>query len=483
MQDEIELKLQAPPVVLRDILGCSLVRKISTEKAVTRRLVSTYFDTPHHTLRKSGVALRVRRRPDGFEQTVKAPVPGVAGLQTYLEWHSPVPGNAPVISGIGDREIRSIIMLGGRHKRLRPLFVSDVERQTLPVRFGESHIEMALDIGHIEAVGGNLEEVSELELELLDGDASALLELALELAEFANLGLGHLTKAERGYFLARPALRPLACRADKTGLPQDISVPQAFLAILGGTLEHLRGNEQPVAAGQPDGVHQARVAIRRLRAGLWTFRSLLPAKERKAFNQEFRWFQGQLSPARDWHVFLDETVPAIRRAYPGRGDAATRLRKTALDERDRVTDDVTGLFSDVRYTRLVLRFTGWLEEQKVAISTSLADEPVKDFAAGILDASHGKFISDSRPLSRMSANKRHALRKRGKKFRYACEFFSALWPGRSTDAYLQSMKNLQESLGVINDVSVASQHDGFLEAHGADSREGRLVQDLSLIHI
>ena len=479
MHDEIELKLQAPPAALREILESEFVCKISVGAVSTRRLVSTYFDTPRHTLRKDGIALRIRRLPDGYEQTLKSPVPGAAGLQTYREWNSRVPDCVPVIAAVDDPEVRSILSLGNRHKRLVPLFTTDVERNTLPARFGGCDIELALDIGRIEAGNGNSESVSELELELLDGDPSSVLELALNLTELGDLSLGYLTKAERGYALARPALRQQAGKADKSGLAQGITVPGMFEAILNSTLEHLRANEQPVAAGLPEGVHQARVAIRRLRAALWAFRGILPVEERKAFNRELRWFQRQLSPARDWHVFVKETLPAVRSAYPGRRSTAARIGKTAREERARVTGDIAGLFRDVRYTRLVLGFTQWVAKQSASIDNSLSGQPVTEFAAGILDESHRKFLSDTRPLSRMSAKKRHTLRKRGKKLRYACEFFSSLWPGQHTEKYLRSMKHLQEALGVINDVSVAGQSIGSLDSAGAETRHDKLVGEWS----
>ena len=55
MHDEIELKLQAPPPALRDILASEFVSRIRVGNAGIRRLVSTYFDTPRHTLRKAGI--------------------------------------------------------------------------------------------------------------------------------------------------------------------------------------------------------------------------------------------------------------------------------------------------------------------------------------------------------------------------------------------------------------------------------------------
>jgi len=483
MHEEIELKLQAPPAALRKLLESPLVRKASAGKGRTRRLISTYFDTPRHTLRKDGIALRIRQFPNGFEQTVKAPVPGTAGLQTYREWNSEVLHNVPVIAAVDDRDIRSILTKGGRHKRLRPLFITDVERHTLPVRYGGCEIELALDVGRIEACNGYSELVSELELELRNGDSSAVLELALQLTELGDLSLGYLTKAERGYALARPALRSRACKADKTRLVQGMTVPLIFQAVLNSTLEHLRPNEQLVAAGYPEGVHQARVAIRRLRAALWAFRRILPEEERKAFNREFRWFQGRLSPARDWHVFVDETLPLMLSAYPTRRATAAWLRKAAGEERIQATDDVAGLFRDVRYTRLMLRFTQWMAVQKTSMESSLPAQPATEFAAVILDDSHKKFLSDIRPLSRMPPKSRHALRKRGKKLRYACEFFAALWPGQRTNAYLRSMKHLQEALGVINDVSMAGQSTLILGPGGSHTNYGKLVYDWSELRL
>ena len=120
MHDEIELKLLAPPETLERIRNSPAIRSIEAGEACSRRLVSTYFDTPRNTLRKAGVALRIRQHLGGFEQTVKAPVAGPAGLQTYREWNGQVLDNTPCVEAIEDREIRAVLKHGGRHKRLEP---------------------------------------------------------------------------------------------------------------------------------------------------------------------------------------------------------------------------------------------------------------------------------------------------------------------------------------------------------------------------
>lgn len=480
MQNEIKLKLRAPPAKIGKIAGSELIKKVKTGRARNHRLISIYYDTPRHTLKKSGISLRVRQDDRGFEQTVKAQVSGPAGVQTYRKWSGRVSDDTPCIGAVDDREFRSILKRGNRDKRLKPVFTTDAQRKTVPIEFQGSKLELAIDIGCILAPNGHSEEISEIELQLESGHHSALLKLALQLNESGNLALGLLTRAERGYALARPALRSGAYKALKAPLAAQMSVSEAFHAIMEDALKHLRANERPVADGLPEGVHQARVAIRRIRAALTAFRHSLKGKKRKRFNREFRWFQGQLSPARDWHVFLEETIPAIQTAHPGKRAAIARLRRIARNERARAHEEINDLFESGRYTRLILEFSSWLDKQCKAIETSVSDQSLTPFAAGLLSSTHRDFLVDTRPLSRMSAEDRHNLRKRGKKARYACEFFAALWPGQKTAVYLRAMKKLQEALGHINDLNTAAQMHRMIQQGVLDETTASLLQTWSV---
>lgn len=51
----------------------------------------------------------------------------------------------------------------------------------------------------------------------------------------------------------------------------------------------------------------------------------------------------------------------------------------------------------------------------------------------------------------------HDLRKRGKKARYATEFFADLWPADASQSDLIAMERIQDLLGKVNDASVARQ--------------------------
>ncbi|NIO40747.1 MAG: CHAD domain-containing protein, partial [Burkholderiales bacterium] len=298
------------------------------------------------------------------------------------------------------------------------------------------------------------EPIAGVEVELRNGDATAILDLALKLNESLDLTLGRRSKAERGYALARPSLRPRARKASKITLDPQMTVADAFYRIKDNALQHLYVNEMPVSEGRPEAIHQARVAIRRIRAALRAFKSILPYDKRKAFNGELRWFQQRLAYARDWHVFTEETLPAIKAAYPGRHDAVSRLRKIALAERQRATREVMDIFESRRYTRLMLQFERWLSTASEVLDQSAINQPVKEFAVSVLEKSRRDFLIDTRPLSRMIGEDLHSLRKRGKKARYASEFFSGLWPESSTRPVLRQMEKIQDSLGIVNDASV-----------------------------
>ena len=324
MHEETEFKLSLSPAVASRILRYKGLRSLRKGRRGKFHLVSTYFDTPRHALRKSDIVLRVRDNGKGREQTVKAPFQGPAGLQNFREWTVPVNGDCPNLCAVDDPTLARELSRRRYEKRLRPVFTTDFEREAIHIRTQGTEFELAVDQGviHAETREGRVEErICEAEFELLSGDPARMFDIALELCEAYDIRLGHLTKAQRGYALARPALRPRPLKAPKVALTEEMSVGEAFNFIIGGALEHMFANEVPTLEGKAEGVHQTRVAMRRVRAALRAFKKILPYDKRKAFNGEFRWFQQRLAPARDWQVFLSETLPRIAAAAPEQEEA------------------------------------------------------------------------------------------------------------------------------------------------------------------
>ncbi|TGD72687.1 CYTH and CHAD domain-containing protein [Mangrovimicrobium sediminis] len=455
MNVESEMKFALSPAAAKKLLRAKTLRRSARGKAKKRRLTSTYYDTRQHGLRKRGGALRVRQCGADFEQTVKLPAPGPLGMQNYEEWNVVADGPQPDLARF-QHSLLKRLGHAGRAPSLSPVFTTDVERTTLVLAQGKTRFELALDIGCLRSHGRTAREqpVCEAEFELLEGDPLRMLDFILALGDDIDLQPLFMTKAQRGYALARPALKPKRSKARAVVLDPGMSVGEAFGRIVGEALDHLQRNQQPTLEGQPGGIHQARVAIRRIRAAMRAFKKVLPYDKRKAFNGEFRRFQARLAPARDWHVFLSETLPQVVAATPGEDAEHRRLQRLATRERRRATAEAQEVFCSARYTRLMLQFQRFLVGLERE-NPGMFELPVKDFAADVLDRTRRDLLLDTRPLSRMSEEDRHGLRKRGKKARYAMEFFAALWSGPGVERYLALMEALQDRLGEANDAVVA----------------------------
>ena len=457
MNIESEIKFSLDSATIKAISKSHLIERSSVGKPQHKHLQSCYFDTRQHLLRKSGVSLRVRRSVDNYEQTIKVPTTGPVGMLTCEEWNVHLENGEPDLSKF-DKAVLARFNPRRRKLNLQPVFTTNVKRTTIQLKRGKTSFELALDVGTIESHGGKprRSQICEIEFELLAGSPLAMLEFALQLSEKFELHPEYRTKAARGYALVRPALGPRPTKAQDMPLDPAMSVGEAFRQIVSGALTQLYCNEIPTIKGMPSGIHQARVGIRRIRAALRAFKSSLPYDKRKAFNGEFRWFQQKLSGARDWHVFLDETVPRIRYSRPDARADLDLLRRIALRERRRATKEAMAVFRSRRYTRLLLQFQCWLlaleRDNRQWFETEL--EP---FARKVLKKTRADFLVDRRPFSRMTPDELHELRKRGKKARYATEFFACLWQSESAVIGIEMMKALQNELGEANDAAMARQ--------------------------
>ena len=455
---ETELKLALSPDIAKKLLKAKELKRLRVGRTKRKRLVSTYFDTPRHVLRKSGSALRIRDDGKKVVQTIKAPVQGPPGMQNHREWTAPVTGDRPELGGISEIGLpRSLTRRRGQ-EHLQPVFATDVKRTTVHLKTRGAQVELAIDEGVIKAAcngSAKVEPICEAEFELLSGDPTAILDLALNVCETFDVRPIHLTKAQRGYALSRPALRPKPRKAGPLSLLPEMTAVQAFQTIIGDALIHLFANQEPTLHGDPDGVHQTRVAMRRLRAAMRAFKGILPYHERKAFNGEFRWFQQRLAPSRDWHVFLTETLPLIAGSESASDQQINKLRKLARYERLRATKAAMAHLQSRRYARLTLRFQKWVANLAVSAAEAGLDRPLVPFARQVMNKTRRDLLRETRPLSRLTVEELHEIRKSGKKARYAFESFSSLWNGSEIKPYLKMMERLQNRLGEANDACVA----------------------------
>ena len=114
-----------------------------------------------------------------------------------------------------------------------------------------------------------MEPLSEIELELKSGEPAAIYDVALRLLDVAPLRLETRSKAERGYALVTPdGGRPPTVHVKPVILDAVMTVEGMLQSIGRSCLAHLLRNEPAALADQPEGIHQMRVAVRRLRSVL-----------------------------------------------------------------------------------------------------------------------------------------------------------------------------------------------------------------------
>jgi triphosphatase len=416
-----------------------------------RSLRATYFDTPDHRLRDGGFSLRVRREGVRFVQTLKHR--GTGGLFERDEWEAEVEGpdlDLALLAGTPIAELAA-------QTALTPAFTIEVERLVQVCIQGDARIEICLDLGRILA-GAREEPVAELELERIEGDGGALFDLARTLQSQASLTLLFESKAERGYRLAGHD-GVAALKARTAPLLADTPVGDAFQRVARDALVQIAGNARLLPRSRsPDVLHQLRVGLRRLRAALAVFRSVLDADGLAFARRESRWLAGELAEARDLDVFLQSAGAQddVDEA-PGRAALFAALRRAQAEAYDRALAAVTS----ERYRRLLLEMGAWIEIGVWRTTTRTAaqrDGPCARFAGPVLDRLEAGVTRRARRFTKLDAEARHDLRKQVKKLRYGSAFFAETWPQhpRRRARYRLALKALQDRLGVLNDLSVAT---------------------------
>jgi len=423
------------------------------------RLISTYYDTPDLTLKRRGLSLRVREQGDRFIQTVKSGDPSSFDVLTRGEWEDELAEGYPDPNAAQSGEHLPDGIAGD----LQPFFATDVTRTTFAIEpTPATRIEAAIDQGEIRVAGdGAAEPISEIELELKSGDAAALYDVALQLLDVAPIRIEPRSKSERGYQLGDEAetASPVV-HAEPIALDPAMTVEAALQEIGRACLAHLLHNEAAALAMDPEGVHQMRVAVRRIRSAISAFKRLLPAADRRRISGELAWLVDILGRARNLDVFATELLLPARAELShktGVDDLAAALDR----ERSAAYQRVERAILSKRHAAGMLRLSHWFEargwREGPAARSALLTSPIGDLAPHPLDRRWREVRKRSKRFGRLTAPQRHKLRIAGKKLRYTLELLGNLFDQDDLQRFMKRLKRLQDDLGYANDVRVA--HD------------------------
>jgi triphosphatase len=428
-----------------------------------RRLVDSYRDTDDWRIVRAGFVVRTRRRGRHDEITLKdnRPAEG-SGLRQRLEVTEVLPPSG--LDGLGDdgpvgRRLRAIV--GSR--RLREVLQVRTRRRPFALRVGGIDVaEIALDDTMIVVgTGQRPMQLRRVEVEVQPDWLDALEPIVEQLRMTCGLQPARLSKFEAG-LLALGEEIPGSPELGPTDVSATSTMGEVAFAVLRRQLAVLRAKEPGTRLGEdPEELHDMRVATRRLRAALSLFEGVLPVRA-QMFREELGWLARLLGAVRDLDVQLENLAAmsfssadlGLDLDHHGR-DPLSELAALLDRERDAARTDMLQGLDSVRWDRLAKGLTV-MAQQGPARRSLATREPAAIGLPELVLARHEKVTKAAKRAKRSGVvTDFHALRIRCKRLRYALEFSSDVYGGR-TSRYVRSLTVLQGELGEMQDAEVAS---------------------------
>lgn len=459
---EVEHKLAVEDgFALPDLVGADAV--VTVDEPQRHRLVAVYLDTPDLRLAREGVTLRRREGGDDAGWHLKLPARGKSARTEVA-----LPLRAGAVDDV-PAELADLVTAHTRRRPLEPVAVLRTDRCTQVLRGadGTALAEVALDdVAVLDVSGGVptagalddarvLSGFRELEVEerRAEEDAPPVLVEVLACLQAAGAQPGQLVpKAVR-------ALGPLATAPPDVPRPGDVdeAAPAAELvrAHVAQQVRALQAADVGVRRDVEDAVHQMRVAARRLRSGLKTFRPLLEREWADDLREELKWLAGELGGARDSEVLAQRLAADLDRLpeSAGASEAGTLLeRRAARDEQAGRRAALEALGSE-RYGVLLDRLVA---AAALPPTTAQAGRPCAEVLPPLVRAAWKKLAKRARALGEDAPDEDwHEVRKRAKQVRYAAE---AVRPalGRPAKRFARQVERVTEVLGDHQDAAVAA---------------------------
>lgn len=463
---EIELKILLNDAQEKRLRGNRALGQLTEDGPRTQTLVSVYYDTPDQALRRAGIALRLRRKGRTWLQTVKkASVPIVGGLSQPLEDEIRVRGQSFALDTIEDDDLREEVIGLGR-PGLEPVSQTRLRRITRRLRSpGGGLVELAIDKGEVSAEGVSAPLI-EAELELIDGHPGDLFALAAILFSTGPVRYSNHSKSARARMLAEKgyAIEPLRSRkSSAVVLDHGQTAEQAATAVLGECLDQVLANiPVTVETDDPEGPHQLRVGLRRLRSALAAFRPALGREKLAPIIQTARTIGAETGRIRDLDVLAGEMIAPLAARHPDEPGFAV-LVDAIHARRVRVREEVRAVLCSPDVTRFgfdtagFLAGRGWLDPADHDQTPRLA-EPVAKLAGRQLDKRWKALSAYGRRIESLATEERHEMRKEIKKLRYVGEVFESLFDRAGVKTFRGALRKLQDDFGALNDVAMAEGH-------------------------
>lgn len=465
MNMEIEAKfLLSGGDQIGNLLSLLQAKSFEIQSVSAEAIDDRYFDTPDWRLLGEGWSYRWRDASGKREATLKSMSLNGQDVHKRREETQEVsafpastaqlpPG--PVADGLGDQ-------LNG--KAPVELFRVSNYRRLYLARSGDARLEIAVDEATITAerqskLAPGQMRFHELEIELKQGSEDSLLEVAELIREQLDVLPARLSKYQRGLQTAGYSVPAAAPASDRPPFRESDPVILLAYRYLQAQFQEMLLEEPRAWEGlDPEGVHQMRVATRRIRAALRAFREVLPGTLTGTLNSELRWLAAVLGEVRDLDVYLENLKHYASEVSEEDAAALSGYEAFLSNEWQKARRKLlTGLGSR-RYQRLKERFgrvldrgpsRGALRQTRSITIEVAAERLLKRRLKKVLKL--GQAIGPRSPDEAL-----HQLRIQGKRLRYLFEFFQPIY-GRRLKRTIKTAKRLQTVLGDHQDACVATE--------------------------
>jgi triphosphatase len=482
ISQETELCL-AGPVTFQTLKSWSAIRGIASKR---QQLNAVYFDTEKFELAKSRAGLRLRREAGYWVQTLKTELND--GIRQ--EWTHRHPrmaaGQLPSISALGlprnkaeqAKCAKSLNQALSQPEQLEHKFSVEVRRTTWVFRQGQSTIELVLDLGRIQASNQQSAAIQEVELELKSGQEKDLWVALRGLT--AHLGPGFQieprSKAQRGYGLWHETyLRPSRANVERVKHAEPGHTMRAHLRS--AITELVQWLQMVQVSDDPEGIHQSRVNLRRIRTALKLLRMVSPSPQLTDLSVRTGHLAARLGELRNLDVTLERFwTPLVKTLKDDKqlriaSQAVTTAQAELRSEirRDLLTPSVVQLICDLQIFSLHLQLPRQIVRpvNTKPSPVSIATPPSPEIVTGLGYVPEVKTIGEFlfgrlrkrlkklTELTKTQEAARHRLRLAYKAMRYASPILSDLGVKARIERLSKEATREQERLGDSQDRAVA----------------------------
>lgn len=198
----------------------------------------------------------------------------------------------------------------------------------------------------------------------------------------------------------------------------------------------------------PEGVHQIRISLRKIRTALLVFKPVINSKYSQTLAKKLKKYAAVLDDARDLDVYILTHFT---------DDSESPIKSAAISKRNIAYQHVKKLLKSKSFNKRMRSAKKWLKSgqwQKKIIKDKKLNHSLKAFAFDTLDSLMKVIILKGENPQQLDNLALHKLRIDCKRLRYTTEFFSALYDQNMIIVFIEKLKKLQDSLGDIHDTFV-----------------------------